>query len=156
MKNKLRLIQDQIDAVKSIMVSNIEKSLRNTESLESLNEKAERLAEQAKVFKKTSRKLNQTVFFVANKTLIKLIAFTLTMALLGVVGLLGGLQLISASTSFLLALSIASLGLAVIAGTELAVKLIDKGLFKNPFHFFGRKNGRDEGHQVPSQRPEMN
>lgn len=156
MKNKLRLIQEQVDAVKSIMIENIEKQLRNTERVEDLQEKAERLAEQAKVFKKTSQKLNRTMFFQANKTLIKLVTFTLTMALLGVVGLLGGLGLVNASTAFLLALSIASLGVAVIAGTELASKLLEKGLLKNPFRFFWRKDERDKGHQVPSSMLDMN
>lgn len=153
MKNKLELLRQQVEAIKSIMVSNIEKSLQNTESLESLNEKAERLAEQAKVFKKTSKKLKQTMFLKYNKTLIKLVAFTVTMALLGIVGLLGGLGLIPASTTFLLALAISSLGVTVIAGTELAVQLADRGMLKNPFHFFGRKNERDSDDQSP--RPHL-
>ena len=153
MKNKLELLRQQVEAVKSIMVSNIEKSLQNTESLESLNEKAERLAEQAKVFKKTSKRLEQTMFLKYNKALIKLVAFTVTMALLGIVGLLGGLGLIKASIAFLLALSITALGVTVIAGTELAAQLADRGMLKNPFHFFRRRNERDSDDQSP--RPHL-
>lgn len=150
MKTKIQLLQQQVDAVKSIAVAVIEKSLQNTERLEDLQEKAERLAEQAKLFKKTSKQLKDTMFLKYNKALIKLIAFTLTMGLLAVVGLLGGLGLIKATTAVLLAVAIASLGMTVIAGTELACKLQENGWLKNPLRFFHRKRTEaDKGHHVP-------
>jgi hypothetical protein len=156
MKNRIKLLSEQVEALKYTLVQLINKSLENQESLESLVEKSERLREQAKVFKKRSQTLNETMWLQAHKKTMKMVAFFLGVAIVGVFSLLGGLGIMAQSTAFLLVLATVALTTAFIAGVELFSQLQAAGKLKNPFQFFNNRKTERDGDQSPSSSLERN
>ena len=149
MKTKIELLRKQVDDLKSIAFNMINKSLQNTESLEDLQLKSERLVEQAKVFKKRSTQLKDKYFWIAFKQRIKLACLIVGAALFGAVCLLGGLSIIPAHTASLIACALIGLTMAAIEVVELLSKLQLEGALKNPFQFFAKKTERDESEHIP-------
>mmetsp|Transcript_42726 Transcript_42726/g.70071 ORF Transcript_42726/g.70071 Transcript_42726/m.70071 type:complete len:250 (-) Transcript_42726:160-909(-) len=83
--DQLASIQDKIDVTKTVMSENIQNMLQNTEKLEDINDKAEHLGDQAKLFKKQGTELQRVMWW-------KLCKMRLMIAII-VVLLVGGIAL---------------------------------------------------------------
>lgn len=147
MKTKIELIQKGINLTRDIMQNNITRMIGNLDSVEVLKDKAEHLKEQAKVFKKRSTKLKDTMWYQSNKLQAYMLTGLIVATVVSIVLLLGQLNVITWLTAALISVALACATAAVIIGTEL--------YFKNPHGFFN-KNREDEGHQYPKAKLELN
>lgn len=61
--DKVRLLQQQVDEVKDIMLENMEKSFQRQERIETIQDMTEELVFEADAFRKTSKKLERKLWY---------------------------------------------------------------------------------------------
>lgn len=133
MKNNIQLLQKQVDEVKAIMVDNIQRALDNTESIDSLLEKSERLCEQAKVFKRRTRQLSFFEKLKAESGSVMMATALIGLSVITVTCILGAVGVITYDAVTLISISIALLAAAVYIAMRLAVKYLPLDL--NPLNW---------------------
>lgn len=133
MKNKIEWIQNGVDQLRDIANKNIKQLMNNTENIEVLREKAERLKDAALVFKKRATQLTQETFYQNHKWKIYLFVGLITSAIASTLLLLAQFGVMSHLTAILISVGLAALVSAFIVGFELYQS-------KNPHGFFQRKN----------------
>lgn len=138
MKTNIQLLQKQVDEVKSVMIDNIQRALDNTESIESLLEKSERLAEQAKVFKRRTRQLSFFEKLKAETGSIMMATALVGLTVVSVACILGAVGLIAYDAATLIAVSVALLAAAVYIAIRLAIKYMPLNATLNPVTWFKR------------------
>lgn len=97
MKNKITLLQTQVDGLRDVLQKNIETMMANNERLQDLEYKSERLKDQARLFKHVTTKLGP--WYKRPEFLYTVTVAAFTLAVAGIMVLLGALGVIPMSAA---------------------------------------------------------